>query len=357
MVGWMAAIIFSRSSSVSWVTVTPAASMVAFGNFDFVRTNLLFTSTQSQYIPAYSLYWVLSLTDYYQYTDDSATVGSLLENACHKLDSAYAIYDKDLDLRFYGWDERLGAGFENASCPESQRAYRMLAIRTWRSFASAMRAYGRNDLAEKYERYADQKATAFMAGPEFGAMGVHAAEEAVNAGVGCDTPEQRERLWRQAFADRQKRVSYYPFHQFFILQAMAALGRYEEALTTLDDCWGGQLRYGATTFFEVFRPSWNDALGPNDAPVNNQCGYTSFTHPWSAGVTKWLSEQILGIRPLSPGFTSFEIMPVPAGGLKQISGSVPTPHGIVRASFDPSKRKARIRLISIMKVCKREITR
>ena len=116
---------------------------------------------------------------------------------------------------------------------------------------------------------------------------------------------------------------------------MARMGRHAEAMNTIDDCWGGQIRYGATTFFEVFRPSWNlCSLGENDAPVNNQCGYTSLTHPWSAGVAKWLTEEVLGVKPEAPGFGTFSVTPHLTSGLSRVSGNVPTPKGIVSFSLD-----------------------
>lgn len=105
--------------------------MVAFGNYDFVKQNLYYTSTQFNGIAGYSLYWVLSLIDYYNYTGDRQTLDSLTDNACKKLDVAYAHYGTNPDLQFHGWDERLGAGFENPNCDESQNTYKMLSIRAW----------------------------------------------------------------------------------------------------------------------------------------------------------------------------------------------------------------------------------
>lgn len=92
----------------------------------------------------------------------------------------------------------------------------------------------------------------------------------------------------------------------------------------------------------MYRPSWNESLAPNGAPVNNQCGYTSLTHPWSAGVTKWLSEEILGIRPLSPGFGSFLAAPHLTPDVHSVRGSMPTPHGTVRYSFDLKTGRGRL---------------
>ena len=120
---------------------------------------------------------------------------------------------------------------------------------------------------------------------------MHALAEAVNAGVNR-SPNVLDIL-NDRFRDRNQRLSYSPFNQYFIIQAMALSGKLAEAITTVKDQWGGQINYGGTTFFEVFRPSWNDVLKPNSAPVNNQCGYTSLAHPWGAGVVRWISEEIL----------------------------------------------------------------
>jgi hypothetical protein len=86
----------------------------------------------------------------------------------------------------------------------------------------------------------------------------------------------------------------------------------------------------------VFRPSWNAILAKNDAPPNGQAGYTSLTHPWSSGVVKWLSEETLGIKPLEPGFKTFEIIPHLGKNLTWVKGSTPTPGGMISADFNSS---------------------
>lgn len=333
---YFGAILMERSDRHSWTGdahPSQAASMVAFGNFDFVKQNLFYNSTQFNGIASYSLYWVLSLIDYYNYTGDVATLDTLTDNACNKLEIAYKHFGKNPDLQFFGWDERLGPGFENPNCTESQHAYQMLSIRVWNLFSGAMQARGRMDLAAKYRTYAQQKSQELMQQPDwFASFGLFAAADAVNTGLVPET--ECDAVWNTAFADRQQRLSYSPFNQYFVIQAMASMGRYAEALTTIDDCWGGQLRYGATTFFEVYRPSWNEALSKNGAPVNNQCGYTSFTHPWSAGATKWLTEEILGVKPVTPGFVSFNVTPHLSAKVTSVKGSVPTQHGTIRTAFD-----------------------
>ncbi|KAA6342508.1 hypothetical protein EZS27_009751 [termite gut metagenome] len=333
---YFGAILMNRGDRISWTGdahVSQAVSMVAFGNYDFVKTNLRFTATQSNGIASYSLYWVLSLVDYCNYTGDKAILDEMLTNACAKLDKAYNHYGKNPGLSFYGWDERLGAGFAEPNCAEAQNAYKMLSIRAWNEFSSTMAQTGNTQLAAKYKQYADEKIAELRKDASWTSpLGVHAAADAVSAGF--MNRQEQESVWSTAFSDRLQRVSYSPFNQYFIIRSLAQMQRHNEALSTIDDCWSGQIRYGGTTFFEVFRPSWNRVSKPNDAPINNQCGVTSLTHPWSAGVTKWLSEEVLGIKPIEAGFATFLVKPHLSSAITWVKGSVPTLHGIIAASFN-----------------------
>lgn len=340
---YFGAILMERSDRHSWTGdahTSQAASLVAFGNYDFVRKNLLYTSEQYNGIESYSLYWVQSLIDYFYYTNDVETVLQLTANACNKLNRAYQFFNDLPSLSFYGWDERLGGGFEQPNVPETQLAYRSLAIQTWKRFADMMQECGKPELATQYQQYAKEKAGQLCCTANwYKGYDIFALSDAINAGIVDENEE--EAVWQTAFGDRIQRVSYSPFNQYFIINAMARLNKHAEALNTIDDCWGGQIRYGATTFFEVFRPSWNlFKKAPNDAPVNNQCGYTSFTHPWSSGVLKWLSEEILGIAPLRPGFSEFSVQPHLTNGLTNVSGDVPTPHGKISFAIDTQKGEA-----------------
>jgi alpha-L-rhamnosidase len=336
---YFGAILMERSDRYSWTGdayPSQAASLVAFGNYDFIRLNLDHTSGQNNGILSYSLYWVLSLYDYFSYTGDEATLRKYIQNASSKLDVAYNHYGKDPKQRFYGWDERLGAGFENHSIKETQNAYKMLTISSWLKFSEMMERIGENGLATKYKNYALEKIDLLRKDVEwYSEFGIHAAADAVNAGF--TSMEEQKTIYLEKFGNRLNNLSYSPFNQYSIINAMAKMNRYDEALTAIRDCWGGQIKYGGTTFFEVFRPCWNEVLGYNDAPPNNQCGYTSLCHPWGGGVVKWLSEEVLGIKMLKPGFSECLIAPHPGRTLTHIKGSVPTPKGSIFAEIDIKK--------------------
>ncbi|MFA5816909.1 MAG: alpha-L-rhamnosidase C-terminal domain-containing protein [Bacteroidales bacterium] len=335
---YFGAILMDRGDRMSWTGdahTSQAAALVAFGNFDFIRKNIDNTSEQSNGIRSYSLYWVLSLIDYYNYTGDTATLNRYIYNACKKLDQAYTVFGTNPGLRFYGWDERLCAGFEIwfKESQEAQNAYKMLSIRAWQDFATAMGKYGRTDLKGKYEKYAAEKLSDLRRNEFwYSGFGLHAAADAVNTGL-LNNSEQKS-LFEKLFLDRVNRVSLSPFNQYFIIQAMARLQKYDDALSTVRDLWGGMINYGGTTTFEVFRPSWNQVISPNDAVPNTQSGITSLCHPWGAGPVKWLNEEVLGIVPTFPGFKTWDVVPHPGRTLTRVSGKTPTPYGPISASFD-----------------------
>lgn len=341
---YFGAILMDRGDRISWTGdayVAQAASLAAFGNFAFVKTNLVNTSSEANGIPSYALYWVLSLVDYYNYSGDATALDQFLTNACNRLDEVYVNYDHPPNLVFYGWDERLGAGFENPNLPEVRRAYAMLAIRTWREFARTMEQHGRPDLSVKYGRYADEKIAQLRLDRAWvKAFGLHSTADAIDAGF--TTPAEQDSLCAKNFSDPVRCLSYSPFNQYFIIQAMSAAGRIDEALRAVKDDWGGQLRLGGTTFFELYDPSWNLVLGRNDPVPNAQCGCTSLCHPWGSGVVKWLTEEILGIKPASPGFDAYVVRPHLGRNLTRVSGGVQTPHGVIFASFDTAKGSCKL---------------
>jgi len=332
---YFGAILMDRSDRHSWTGdafPAQAASMVAFGNYDFVKKNLHNTSTLSNDIASYALYWVLSLVDYVNYTGDTAMAQQYVANASKKLDLAYVQFAKNPKIAFYGWDERLGGGFENPN-QEAQNAYSMLSIRAWQEFGKLIQTMGDNRVSEKYLGYANEKiGFARNEGSWLQTFGLHAASDAINTTL--TTGDENQKLYNNNFMDRVNRVSYSSFNEYFMIAAMARAHHWDDALSAIHDTWGGQIRYGGTTFFEVYRPQWNDILGKNDAPVNNQAGYTSFTHPWSSGVVKWLSEEILGIKPSKPGFAAFTVIPHLGRSLSNVHGTLPTVKGSISAHFD-----------------------
>lgn len=132
------------------------------------------------------------------------------------------------------------------------------------------------------------------------------------------------------------------FYGYYVLQARAAAGDHAGAIEVIRKYWGKMLDLGATTFWEDFNLEWANEGLPIDVLVPEgkksiHADYGAYCylglrhslcHGWAAGPTAWMTEHILGIRPLEPGCTKLLVAPN-LSGLDFAEGRFPTPHGIV----------------------------
>ncbi len=135
------------------------------------------------------------------------------------------------------------------------------------------------------------------------------------------------------------------FYGYYMLEAQAMAGQYQQALDVIRQYWGGMLDMGATSFWEDFDLDWTkDAFRIDQMPVEGKkdihgdfgayCypGYRhSLCHGWSSGPAAWLSEHVLGVQILEPGCKSVKIEPY-LGDLQWVEGTFPTPYGPIKVS-------------------------
>lgn len=76
-----------------------------------------------------------------------------------------------------------------------------------------------------------------------------------------------------------------------------------------------------------------EGIGPNGGLY--QGGFTSMAHGWSTGIVPVMSNYVLGVTPVDPGFATWQIRPVVEGGdLSWAKGVVPTPSGGIKVSWE-----------------------
>ena len=135
------------------------------------------------------------------------------------------------------------------------------------------------------------------------------------------------------------------FYGYYMLQAQAKAGNYSGALDNIRKYWGGMLDMGATTFWEDFNLDWmENAAGIDElvpagkkdihADFGDYCYKNlrhSLCHGWASGPTAWLTEHVLGVKPLAPGCKILRIEPH-LDTLEWVEGSFPTPQGVVHIS-------------------------
>lgn len=137
------------------------------------------------------------------------------------------------------------------------------------------------------------------------------------------------------------------FYGFYVLQALAKSGDPDTALEFIRTYWGAMLDFGATTFWEDFNLEWtnnatriDELVPPGKKDIHGDCGAYcyegfrhSFCHGWASGPTAWLSQNVLGVKPLEPGCKRVRIAPQ-LGKLKWAEGTYPTPLGPIKLRHD-----------------------
>lgn len=130
------------------------------------------------------------------------------------------------------------------------------------------------------------------------------------------------------------------FYGYYVLNALGRAGEITPALDLIRTYWGAMIDRGATTFWEDFDLAWLKGSGRIDElpkrgekDLHGDYGaycYEKFRHSlchgWASGPTAWLSEYILGVRPIAPGCARVKITPQ-LGDLAWAEGTYPTPHG------------------------------
>jgi hypothetical protein len=77
-----------------------------------------------------------------------------------------------------------------------------------------------------------------------------------------------------------------------------------------------------------------ETLDATGAPALGRA--TSLCHGWAAGPTGLLSEHVLGIQAVTPGYKQWRVVPLTLG-LEWASGRLPTPHGDISVSWNATK--------------------
>lgn len=150
------------------------------------------------------------------------------------------------------------------------------------------------------------------------------------------------------------------FTGYYVLEALARLGKHDVAMDIISRYWGGMLDAGATSFWEHFEIDWltnasriDEMPTPGTIDIHSTYGKEcykglrlSLCHGWAAGPTAWLTEHVLGISPVSAGFRSVRICPH-LGALSFARGSIPTPLGVLSVDVGRGRNgKVKVRVDS-----------
>lgn len=282
-------------------------------------------------ISSYSIWWLLIHRDWYYYQGDlaylrqqKAYLTTLLGHLMTKIDkNGKEMLDGN---RFLDWPSSANQKGVDAGL----QALMVMAMDAGAEMALALED---KDLAKKCQE-ASRKLKRYV--PDHNLSKQGAALMAI-AGL-MDAKKADKEVIRVGGSQK-----YSTFYGYYMLEALAKAGNYQEALDRISEYWGAMLDLGATTFWEDFNIEWTknagriDELVPEDkVDVHRTYGdycYKGFRHSlchgWASGPTAWLSRHVLGVQVLEPGCKKVRIEPH-LGNLKWVEGTFPTPHGDIR---------------------------
>lgn len=147
------------------------------------------------------------------------------------------------------------------------------------------KAIGENNVAEKfsivlenarkcaYKTLFDNEKKAFINDYDNNQYSVHSQVWMILGGV--VEAEEGVSIIKKALADKGSLKPVSPYMHHYVVEALFKLGLKEEATEYIKNYWGGMLKLGADTFWEVYVPGDLSVSPYGDAIVN------SFCHAWS----------------------------------------------------------------------------
>ena len=120
-----------------------------------------------------------------------------------------------------------------------------------------------------------------------------------------------------------------PFFSYFLFEMIAKRGHFDRILELSRRLWKQMIDAGHGTLWE----QWQDAREYVDDPGTQ----LSMCHAWAGTPTYHMSSDILGVRPTSPGFATFDIRPHTVD-LTYAKGVYPSVKGDIEVSWKSSEK-------------------
>jgi hypothetical protein len=302
-------------------------------------------------IPGYSCAWIAALADFHRHVGDmeflkqqKLALISLLDYLRGELDSRGVFANLRKQSNFVDWSP--GSPIKGLDALRATHFFLAYAVQEasflFRELNDDVRAQESltwtNELRETARNYLlDKKTNTYGKRRQVNAMAVLA---------GVPTTEQMKIIYEKVLdpaSPSWKQVAT-PYYNFYVLEAMSALGHSPVGMDFVRNYWGGMLDQGATTFWEAYDPSWPKENFHSHLQADEEMGtMISLAHGWSSGPTAWLSETVLGVKPTSGGFRDVEIRPE-LGDLEWAEGQVPTPQGNLSVRLDRDKITQNIKM-------------
>ena len=294
----------------------------------------------------YSMWWVLAQRDWYWYNGDK----EYLEQQREYLLGLLELFHKRVDEKGF---ELSGGDFLDWPSEENEPAQKAgvqaLMMMTMKSAAELCDILGETAMAERCrDCHSRMASVASQVSEEYYKVALAPGEPGSKQGTSLmvladmiDAKKADEEVIKVEGAR-----GFSTFYGYYMLQAMAKAGDYAGAMKFISEFWGAMIDLGATTFWEDFHTDWlkedvapiTDLVPAGKKDIHGDFGAYcykglrhSLCHGWASGPTAWLSQHVLGVEIVEPGYKVVRINPN-LGNLEWVEGAVPTPYGDIKIS-------------------------
>lgn len=294
----------------------------------------------------YSMWWVLAQRDWYWYNGDKDYLEQQREYLLGLLDLFHERVDENgFELSggdFLDWPSKANQPAMKAGC-------QALMMMTMKSAAELCDILGETTMAKRCrDCHAKMASVASAVSEEYYKVALAPGEPGSKQGTSlmvlADMIDAQKALDEVIKVEGARGFS--TFYGYYMLQAMAKAGDYAGAMDFISEFWGAMIDLGATTFWEDFHTDWlkedvapiTELVPAGKKDIHGDFGaycYQGFRHSlchgWASGPTAWLSQHVLGVEIVEPGYKTVKINPH-LGNLEWVEGSVPTPYGDIKIS-------------------------
>ena len=278
----------------------------------------------------YTLWWIRNVAEWYRFTGDKEYIGkhhAYIKATFDNLEKYITPSNTLEGIRkpFLDWPTKHNP-------PAVHSGMQALALMTWREGVFLADALGDADFAARCRKTVSRLET------QNGKLEPHGSKQAAALLALSGLREPKEMFDSVLGVNGVHGMS--TFYGYYMIEAMSVAGRDGFALDSVRDYWGAMLDVGATSFWEDFNVNWtNNCFRIDQMPVSGKKDvhgdYGEFCYPgfrhslchgWSCGPVQWCINNILGIRPLSPGCRRVEVDPF-LGDLEWAEGAMALPDG------------------------------
>ena len=311
-------------------------TMIALRGKDPIQTHI-------NTILDYSLYWLISFKDYYDYTGDASFIvemypkmKTMMDFILERRNEKGFLQGLPGDWVFIDWADISKEGeisFEQILFEQSLAA---MALCSELAGKSAEQNYYR-----KLQQELRSSIEAVFWDPENEQVLHRRVNDTLSDEVSRHAnifsilgnyfdDKKREKIKENILLNPEITALRTPYMKFYELAALCETGEHASVVKDILNYWGGMLDLGATSFWEEYNPekSGLEHYAMYGFPFNK-----SLCHSWGASPIYLFGKYFLGVKPLAPGYSAYEVNPN-LGGLNFIKGVVPTAKGDVQVFMD-----------------------